>query len=172
MNAMPAGYTICQAEARHLPFLNEIEMAASTIFPLGFLPAHVLLDKMPLPILREAMEQSRLWVALHERENPVGYAVLQIVDNGALLAQMDVHPDHGRKGLGTALVKRVIEESRAKGVLDLYLTTFANIRWNAPFYAKCGFVELPASEQPEFIKTILQEEQKHGLKDRIAMRYS
>lgn len=165
-------YAICRAEARYLPFLNDIEMAAATIFPPGFLPAHVLLDKVPIPVLREAMEQSRLWVALLGPAKPVGYALLQIVADGTLLAQMDVHPEHGRKGLGTALVKQVIEEIRAKDIPALYLTTFANVRWNAPFYAKCGFVVLPADEQSEFIKDILRVEQEHGLENRVAMRYS
>lgn len=172
MKNVPSGYTICPAEAWHLPFLNSIEMAAATIFPPAFLPPHVLLDKVPLPTLKKAMEHSLLWVALAEEEDPVGYALMRLYDNSALLAQMDVLPGHGRKGLGKALVERVIEEAERKGATNLYLTTFANIRWNAPFYAKCGFVEVPAGDQPEFIKTILHEERNHGLENRIAMRYN
>lgn len=170
MKAVPAGYSICHANADHLPFLNGIEMAAATIFPPGFLPAHVLLDAVPQPVLRKAMDESRLWVALREGEKPVGYALLEFRDYAALLAQIDVHPDHGGKGLGAALVGRVVAEAMKKGVRGLYLTTFADVRWNAPFYAKCGFVELREDEAPEFIKTILREEREHGLTNRVAMR--
>ncbi len=167
----PINYGICQADVTHLPFLNSIEMAAATIFPPGFLPAHVLLDKVPLTILREAMEQSCLWVVLHEGRTPVGYALFQARDGATLLAQLDVHPDQGRKGLGAALVNHVIGEVKKRDLLPLYLTTFANIRWNAPFYSKLGFLEIPPDDQPDFIRAILQEEQRHGLDNRIAMRY-
>lgn len=172
MNDMPHGYTICAAEARHLPFLNAIELAAATIFPPGFLPAHVLLDKVPMPILERAMEESLLWVALDGGTEPVGYLLMQRQDDSLLLAQLDVHPAHGRKGLGKALVEKGIDEAGRRGGADIFLTTFANIRWNAPFYAQCGFVEIPENAQPEFIKAILREERNHGLEHRVAMRYN
>ena len=171
MITIPTGYGICRANAAHLPFLNDIERAAATIFPPGFLPAHVLLDAVPPPVLQEAMEESRLWVALHEKEKPVGYALLEFRDNAALLAQIDVYPDHGGKGLGAALVGKVVAEAMSRGTPELYLTTFADVRWNAPFYAKCGFVALREDEMPEFIKVILQEEREHGLVNRVAMRH-
>lgn len=172
MKDAPNGYTICRAEAWHLPFLNAVELAAATIFPPEFLPPHVLLDRVPMPVLEKAQEESLLWVAVEEGKEPVGYALMQICGDSALLAQMDVHPGHGRKGLGRALVERAIEEAGRKDTANLYLTTFANIRWNAPFYAKCGFVEVPENEHPGFIESILREERNHGLDNRIAMRYN
>ncbi|MCD8140000.1 MAG: GNAT family N-acetyltransferase [Planctomycetaceae bacterium] len=168
----PEGYRICLASAGHVPLLHDIERAAATIFPPGYLPAHVLHDAVPQPFLRQAMEESRLWVALQGRGRgtPVGYALLEFRDDTALLAQIDVHPEHGGKGVGRALVRRVVARVVDQAVPALYLTTFADIRWNAPFYASCGFVTLPENDQPDWIKTILQDEREHGLMNRVAMR--
>ena len=169
---VPCGYAIAPAKAEHIPLLNDIELAAAAIFPPGSIPERVLSERVPIPVLTEAMEKGRLLVALDVHSTPVGYALLQISDNAALLAQLDVHPDHGRKGLGTALVMRIMEQARLMGLADLYLTTFSHVPWNAPWYAKQGFAILKEEEQPEFIKKILWEEQKRGLEHRVAMCFS
>ena len=166
------GYTIRRAEAEHIPFLNGIELAAATIFPPGSIPEHILSDKLPLDVLRSAMDKDMLWVALDVSGIPVGYALLQVVDSFALLAQMDVHPDHGRKGIGTTLVSYVIRHVREMGFAELYLTTFSNVKWNAIFYEKLGFQILETWEQPRFIQGILHNERKCGLSNRVAMRLS
>ncbi len=101
---------------------------------------------------------------------PVGYGLLQFVVGLALLAQLDVHPGHGRKGLGTALITRIVEAARERGAEFLYLTTFTHVAWNAPFYAKLGFAELAEADQPRAVRDILAEEKDQGLENRTAMR--
>lgn len=169
---VPAGYSIRHAEQAHVPFLNDIELAAATLFPAGSIPEQVLSERVPLPVLREAADLARLWVALPDGEpEPVGYALLQVHEGAGLLAQIDVRPEHGRKGLGTALTNRVIRAAQDLGLPELYLTTFAGIPWNAPFYAKLGFIPVAAEEQPGFIRETLREEQARGLRNRVAMKF-
>ncbi len=167
---IPPGYAIHAALPEHVPYLNAIELAAAAIFPPGSIPAHILAERVPEPILADAVRDGRLWVVLDAGVRPVGYGLLQFVDGFALLAQMDVHPDHGRKGLGTALIRHVAAAARSRGAKFLYLTTFAHVPWNAPFYARLGFAELTETEQPEAIRDILAEERKRGLENRTAMR--
>ena len=47
------------------------------------------------------------------------------------------------------------------------------IRWNAPFYAKCGFVQLDETEIPPNLLDILSRESARGFNpgNRIAMRF-
>jgi hypothetical protein len=52
----------------------------------------------------------------------------------------------------------------------LTLTTFRHVAWNAPFYARYGFVELPADSDGR-LKAILIRETAHGLPNRCAMRF-
>lgn len=166
----PAGYTIKKAESHHIPLLNDIELAAAALFPENSLPEHILSEKLPTDILQSAKDGGMLWVAVDEKDFPVGYILLQIIDGIALLAQVDVHPDHGRQGLGTALVMHGIEKIHKYGYAELYLTTFSDIKWNAPFYKKLGFSILKNDELPNAIVNILHEEHERGLNNRVAMR--
>jgi N-acetylglutamate synthase-like GNAT family acetyltransferase len=165
-------YFIRPAEPEHIELLNDIELAAARIFPPGTIPEYILSDKLPLGVLLTAMDKGRLWVALDAGKIPVGYALLRIIDGFALLAQLDVHPNHGRKGIGAALCYHVIRQVRKLSLTELYLTTFSHVKWNAPFYEKIGFQALEAKNHPEFIKNILHEESKNGLRNRIAMKIS
>ena len=170
MTSLPEGYAIRQAEPGHVPLLNDIELAAAALFPPGSIPESILSDSLPLDVLWSARDEGMLWVALDHGNDPVGYALLRMVDGFALLAQLDVHPDHGRKGIGTALVHCVIGQVREMGVAELYLTTFAHVRWNAPFYEKLGFQIVGTGERPGFMEDILREEGKRGLSNRVAMK--
>ncbi len=167
-----ASYTIQYATQTDIPLLNPIEAASATIFPAGSLPADVLAERVPNDILIDALHQGRLLVAVDADQAPVGYAFWQDIDGSALLAQMDVHPQHGRKGLGTALVTRIIDQVAQAGFPYLYLTTFSDVPWNAPFYQKLGFVLLDADDQPDFIKESLRDERKRGMSNRVAIRYA
>ena len=167
---LPPGYTLEAAQEAHVPPLQAIETAAAGMFPPGFLPEHILSDHVPRDLLLEALRAGALPVVLDADRRPVGYGLLRLVDGLALLAQLDVHPAHGRKGLGTALVARVADIARRRGAKTLYLTTFAHVPWNAPFYARLGFSVVPEDRQPPVIREILAEERAMGLTDRVAMR--
>ena len=152
--------------------MGAIEIAAATRFPPGSIPDSIRSDSVPAPLFLDAVANGTLWVVLDASRQSVGYALLRIDDGFALLAQMDVQPEHGRKGLGTALVRIVADYLRTRNMPALYLTTFTHVPWNAPFYAHLGFVALDEEEQPPFIKNIVDEERRYGLTHRIAMRLS
>ena len=154
-----AGYAIMPAESRHLALLNAIELAATTIFPEKYLPGSILSEALPMAVLLAAQAQGLLWVVVDAGGSPVGYVLVQAVDGLALLAQVDVHPDHGRQGLGRALIRHAMQELHERGFSECYLTTFADIAWNAPFYAKLGFGVVGEADMPQAIAAILREEQ-------------
>ncbi len=170
--SIPKGYRIQLARADDIPLLDVIEAAAGTIFPPGSIPENILAERVPHDLFMEAMRKGRLLVVVDSTQPPVGFAFWQEVAGCALLALVEVDPQHGQQGLGAALVSRIINQVVQAGFPYLYLTTFANVPWNAPFYQKLGFVILNDAEQPGFIKEILLDEQGRGLNNRVAMRYS
>lgn len=71
---------------------------------------------------------------------PHGFAHVLEVEGEAHLEQIAVHPEHQRAGVGSALVRAAMDESAARGFTSLSLRTYLDIPWNAPFYARLGFV--------------------------------
>lgn len=113
--------------------------------------------------LEAAQQQGLLWVAALGGM-PVGFALIRMLARRRPhLEEMDVHPRHGRQGLGKGLVQAAIEWGRANQQHSLTLTTFRHLPWNMPFYVRLGFVELsPAELEPELAE-LLRDEAARGL---------
>lgn len=167
---MPA-YTISGARPTDLPLLAAVERAAARLL-VGHAPEAVLAETTSLDDLRDAQRQGRLWVALAD-DLPVGFAHALVLEPGAVhLEEVDVHPEHGRRGLGTGLVEAVCASAAAAGYRCVTLTTFRDVRWNMPFYAGLGFEVIPRRELSPVLQAVLQDETRRGLDParRVAMR--
>lgn len=76
-----------------------------------------------------------------EDSSPVGFVHVLDADGHAHLEQLSVLPSAGRQGHGRRLAEAALEEARERGYTRVSLRTYAEIPWNAPFYASCGFLE-------------------------------
>ncbi|CAN5493632.1 hypothetical protein BH11CYA1_BH11CYA1_12920 [soil metagenome] len=94
---------------------------------------------------------------------PVGFAIATVLGPLAYLEELDVLPDHGRKGLGRRLVETVADWARTQNFAHLTLSTFIKVAWNAPFYAKLGFEPLPKRQWERELEEIYMLELKLGL---------
>jgi Acetyltransferase (GNAT) family/Glyoxalase/Bleomycin resistance protein/Dioxygenase superfamily len=85
---------------------------------------------------------------------------------------MDVLPAHGRRGLGTLLLDKACAWAQAQGHPAVTLSTFRDVPWNAPFYARNGFRALQPSEWTPGMRAIRDNETEHGLRveARVFMR--
>lgn len=149
-----------------LALLPEIERAAALLFleyvaVLGIETA-LLQSATPLEALRQAQEENLLWVAVDAQDRPVGFALAVELDGRLHLEEMDVHPDHGRRGLGKLLVDEVCTEARRRGQ-GISLSTFREVPWNAPFYARLGFRQLEESELTPGLQRLREAEARKGL---------
>ena len=137
--AAPAGYVVRPARAGEVAALPAIEAAAATLHGGG----EAFATTTPIDELEGARRRGHLLVAATAGdERPVGFAVLGERAGELLLEEIDVHPDHGRRGLGATLVRAVIELAAATGAARLVLSTMRDLPFNAPFYAAHGFVAL------------------------------
>jgi hypothetical protein len=68
-------------------------------------------------------------------------------------------------------VRTVCEWVARSGYSAVTLTTFRDVSWNLPFYARLGFEEVArAGLRPELL-AIVQDEAARGLEGRVVMRY-
>lgn len=122
-----------------LPRLQAVEIAAGACFAEVGMVEIARDDPPSLDVLGEHLCAGRLFVA----GDPAGaYVIWSYVDGAAHVDQVSVHPDHARLGVGRRLLDRVQTVTGAA----LTLTTFRDVPWNAPYYARWGFevVEAPA----------------------------
>jgi GNAT superfamily N-acetyltransferase len=162
----PPGYRVARARPEDLGPLPAIERAAAQLLQ-GNAPASVLNEAKDYDTLANAVRQGRLWVAL-AGDTPVGFALVEMLaDDLPHLDEVDVEPSHGRRGLGTALVRAVCEWAAASGFSMLTLTTFRAVPWNMPFYARLGFVEIPRELLRPELAAVVSQEAVRGLAPEI-----
>ena len=169
----PRGYQIARARPEDLSLLPAIERAAARLLR-GHAPESVLNESTGADTLADAARHGRLWVAL-AGDAPVGFAlVTMLADDLPHLNEVDVEPSHGRRGLGTALIRTACEWATASGFQILTLTTFRAVPWNLPFYARLGFVEIPRDLLRPELAAVVADETARGLapEARAVMAYS
>ena len=164
-------YEITAARPSDLPLLPAIELAAARLLA-GHAPESVLAETTSQIEFEEARRHGHLWVA-RAGDAPVGFAHVKVLEPGAAhLEEIDVHPKHGRRGIGTRLVTTVCEWAAREGYASMTLTTFSDVPWNMPFYERLGFRMISPTVLSPALRSILHDEARRGLDParRVAMR--
>lgn len=101
----------------------------------------------------------------------MGFARVDEVGGQAHLEQLSVHPDSAGRGIGRSLLAAALDRARSAGYDAMTLCTFADVPFNAPFYASCGFEEI-ARPGPALAALRTREAQLglDGLGRRVAMQ--
>jgi GNAT superfamily N-acetyltransferase len=150
------------ADLKHLARIEEAggplfeEAFADTLLPSGGDP---LLSPAPRGADRD--DTPGFLLVAGPLGDPVGFVHVEVIEGFAHLAQLSVHPDAMRQGIGSALVRGAMREARALGYDRLSLTTYRDLPWNGPFYARLGFLE--ATDPEPFELRLREEERRIGL---------
>ena len=159
---MSPKYRITAARPEDLARLPGIELAAARLLA-GHAPEAVLRKTTSEGVFRRAQRNGLLWVAL-ANDVAVGFAHVELIERDAAhLEEIDVHPDHGRRGVGTRLIRHVCHWATNTGYHAVTLTTFRDVPWNSPFYARLGFEIVPDEQVSESLRAIVEEEARRGL---------
>ena len=138
----------------------------------GHAPESVLNETTSLDVLKQAQRAGRLWVALAD-DAPVGFAHVEVIEpEAAHLEEIDVHPDHGRRGLGTKLIRQVCQWAASNGYGAVTLTTFRDVPWNSPFYSRLGFDVVAPEHLSRSLRATVEDETRRGLEPsgRVVMK--
>jgi GNAT superfamily N-acetyltransferase len=146
-----------------LPVIQDIERAAGTGFrQLGM---HAVAEDSPpsIDVLRSYQSVGRAWVFAEDDDRPIAYLLVELIDAGAHIVQVSVHPMHARQGIGARLIDYAQEWGRVQGSEALTLTTYVDVPWNAPYYRRLGFRELKDGDLTEGLRAIRVAEAERGL---------
>jgi len=158
MTLEPAeGFIIRLARSQELPRLTEIELDAFGALAEARgdgLEAHAL----PQDILRQSLEDELLFVAADRSNEPIAFLAGTERDGMLYVAEVDVARAWQRRGVGRRLMATAIETARASRLLGVTLTTDRLVPFNAPFYAKLGFVEIAEDDVVPQLRRILARE--------------
>lgn len=167
----PDGYGTGPARAGDVGRLGAIEVAAGELFRTVGMDDVAGDEGLPVEELEAARADGRLWVARFE-DRPVGYALALRLGGQHHLEQLSVHPAHGRRGLGGALVAEVVAWARAGAAPDLTLSTFRDVAWNRPYYERLGFRVIDPSDLSPVLQDVVAHEAQLGLDTsvRVVMR--
>jgi GNAT superfamily N-acetyltransferase len=166
--------TIRPARADDGPALRTIERLAGEQFRDVGLDAVAEAEPFPLAELTAYADAGRSWVAADadDREAPIGYALIDVVDGQAHLEQVSVLPDRQGTGVGRALIDRVAAWALETGRSAVTLTTFSAVPWNRPYYERLGFRVLDETEIGPDLRRLRDTEAAAGLdpRTRVCMR--
>ena len=122
---------------------------------------------IPPVLLEQAINRGLVWVALDESAAPLGFVWLDTQAGGQAIgiAEIDVLPEHGRRGIGAALLEHACAWARSAGYRRVDLGTLGDVAWNAPFYARHGFAVVD-KDDPAFAYA-RQRDRENGFPDSL-----
>jgi GNAT superfamily N-acetyltransferase len=161
--APPRGYSLRPRREADDAALCGIENRAAEMFRghgYGVVADHPFPDAGSMQPLFSAGET---WLAATEADEPAAFIVFAPLRRYLHIHELSVDPSHGRKGLGTALVRLAIAAADRQTSLGVSLTTFRDVPFNAPFYEKLGFSAIDPADADPVLAARLETERPEGV---------
>lgn len=133
-------FTIRPAREDDLPALGHIERQSRSVL-YGMAGLGKVADLPPTAIDR--LRRGACFVACNYAQTPLGFALAGRLDTDALLECLAILPEFSGGGLGRALIEEIRCWAHQTGGRGVLINTYRDIPWDAPFYARLGFVEVP-----------------------------
>jgi GNAT superfamily N-acetyltransferase len=114
----------------------------------------------------------RSFVHADANDEPIAYMLLEPLDGRLFIEQVTTSADYSGKKIGAGLIDFASDYASNFGVAGLSLTTFRDVPWNAPYYARLGFQVVTDSRVTPGLIAKLGTESARGLGawPRVAMQ--
>lgn len=153
---------IRKARLDDLPVLAGIERDADQLFLQTDMPEIGNAEPTDSAALAALLDEGAFWVA-ELAGAPVGFLAAGTRSGQYVILQISVARSGQGSGVGARLMDTAMAHGRASGAADVVLTTFRDIPWNAPWYARFGFVEIAEGERSQVVRDMQAHEAAHGL---------
>lgn len=150
-------FTIGPAQPEHFGMLRVIELAAfETLRDAGAVTGQACASS--LEELSDFSRNGLLLAAWTPDSVPVGFAAGKVEDRWLHVAEIDVHPDWQRHGIGRRLMQTLLCAGQQRGLAGATLTTDSMAAFNARFYATLGFNIVEGHARPPHLANLNAEE--------------
>lgn len=128
-------------------------------------------DVLPVATHQRLIAQGTVWVAQAKAGALCGFVDAEVFGDELHIWELAVDAGHQQRGIGGLLMRAARLHARAAGLSAVTLTTFRDLPWNAPWYARLGFREADAPPASR-LADVLRAEAAHGLPEqrRVALR--
>ena len=159
------------AELAEIPQLNVVEADASRVFLAE--PDFAFVAQYPLPgedAYVPYIKERRAFVC-DGADAIAGFILMGDIDSNGHIFQVSVRAGLQRRGVGRLLIAAGETWARQQGYRAVTLTTFRDLPWNAPAYARLGYTFMDEGTRGPMISHILENERALGLfrQVRVAM---
>ncbi|HYQ53823.1 MAG TPA: GNAT family N-acetyltransferase [Pseudomonas sp.] len=110
------------------------------------------------------------WVAESAQGRLSGFVCASLQNLTLHIEELSVLREAQGQGIGRQLLDQVVRAARQRAIPEVTLTTFMDVPWNSPFYARYGFTVIAEQDLGERLRSLLASEHAHGLTGRCAMR--
>ncbi|MFS1538284.1 MAG: GNAT family N-acetyltransferase [Candidatus Phlomobacter fragariae] len=101
------------------------------------------------------------WVAVEDQQL-VGFIEVEMMDQALHIWKLSVDSQWQRRGIGQALLQKVIIQAKQLICDHVTLTTFRDIAWNGAYYQKLSFTIIPAEKLTVPLQAILKKAVAYG----------
>ncbi len=169
-NSARSGVTIRPSRTHDIATLQAIEIAAAELFRGTGLIDLTDEDSVDADEHHKAIHSGMSFVAEADG-TPAGFVLGHAIGQDAYLHELDVDPAHQRKGIGAGLIEAFCAHCARKDLTSVYLSTFRDVPWNAPFYARLGFEEVAKDDYLPWMREIeAQQAEFLDISKRLFMR--
>src|SRR6266702_370257 len=97
---------------------------------------------MALELVERKIAAREIIVAVDADETCVGFVMFEPQPTRFYVQELDVLTSHAGRRIGAALIEQVAQLARAQRVMQLTLSTYREVPWNAPYYRRLGFRDI------------------------------
>jgi predicted N-acetyltransferase YhbS len=101
---------------------------------------------MEVALVNRKIAAQQIVVAVAADETCVGFVMFEPQPTSFCVQELDVLTAYAGQRIGAALVEQVAQLARAQQVMQLTLSTFREVPWNAPYYRRLGFRDIEEAE--------------------------
>jgi predicted N-acetyltransferase YhbS len=150
---------------------HDIDRSTEAQFADAGHPEFVDGGSIPDDAAQRGIEEHRMFVAEIDGL-VVGWVFLGRDDGELCIGQISVDRNHQQHGIGSALMRKVIDDATQAGEPTIVLNTQADVAWNQPWYERFGFELVPPDSWTPTMQAIVEEQTAVGLNwsTRVHMR--